>query len=102
MKIKKDDLVKIIAGANKGKSGKVVKVLPVQNRVLVEGIGVVKRNIKPSQQHPQGGTKEVHKSIDVSNVALSVGDKAARVGFNVTKDGNKTRVARNQSNKEIK
>lgn len=104
-KIKKDDLVKVMAGAHKGKTGKVLSVSAKDQAVLIEGIGVVKRHVKPSQINPRGGTKEVHTSIDVSKVAVVVDEKkntTTRVGIVVDKDGKKTRVARALKNKEIK
>jgi large subunit ribosomal protein L24 len=105
MKIKKGDLVKVIAGAHKGKTGKVLQVHPKVGAVTVEGLGVVKRHIKPNQLNPRGGTKEVHRSIDASKVALVVDEakgKTTRVAFEVKKDGTKVRVARSLKNKEIK
>ena len=105
MKIKKNDLVKVMSGAHKGKTGKVLASHPKEQTVTVEGIGVVKRHIKPSQRNPQGGTKEVHKAIAVSKVALvnpANDKKVTRIGYIVKKDGSKVRVARAASNKEIK
>ena len=61
-RIHKDDTVKIIAGANKGTTGKVLAVLPQQNAALVEGVGVKTRHIKPSQLNPRGGKKDIHES----------------------------------------
>lgn len=103
MKIKKDDTVKIVSGALKGKTGKVLAVHPDKQMVTIEGIGLIKRHIKPNQLNPQGGTKEVHKPIHASKVALVIEkDKTARIGYTVKKDGAKVRVARNHGNKEIK
>lgn len=98
-RIKKGDLVKIIAGGNKGKSGKVLRV--DGNRVFVEKINVKTRHIRPSQLNPQGGKKDVHVSIDISNVALLVDEKITKVGFKIDKDGKKVRVAK-ATGKEIK
>lgn len=103
MKIKKDDVIKIISGALKGKTGKVLRSHPATQMVTIEGIGLIKRRIKPSQLSPQGGTKEVHRPMHVSKVALIIDkDKTARIGYEIKKDGAKVRVARNQGNKEIK
>ena len=71
-RIHKDDTVKIIAGANKGTTGKVLAVLPQQNAALVEGVGVKTRHIKPSQLNPRGGKKDVHVPVDLSKLALVV------------------------------
>ncbi len=103
-RIRKDDTVKIIAGANKGTTGKVLKVNTKDATVLVEGVGVGHRHVKPSQLNPRGGKKDIHTAIDISKVALVVDEKAgttSRVGYKVT-DGAKTRVAKALKNKEIK
>ncbi len=104
-RIRKDDLVKIIAGAKKGTTGKVVKVNTKDNTVLVEGVGVGHRHVKPSQLNPRGGKKDIHVAIDISKVALVVDEKTgktSRVGLVANADGGKTRVARALKNKEIK
>lgn len=105
IRLKKGDLVKVITGAHKGKTGKIVSVHSDKNAVAVEGLNIVKRHVKPSAIAPQGGIIEVHKPIDVSKVALVVaGSKDAatsRVAFTVDKDGTKKRVYRQAKNKEI-
>ena len=70
MKIKKNDMVIVIAGNDKGKTGKVLKVFPVKNRVIVEGINMRKRHTKPTQKNPQGGILEKEASINASNVMM--------------------------------
>ena len=103
-RIKKGDKVKIISCAEKGRSGVVEKVLPKKNAVLVENMGKSSRKVKPSQTNPQGGLKDIHVPIPLHKVALVVDEKnetTSRVGY-VVKDGNTLRVARQQSNKEIK
>lgn len=70
MKIRKNDNVMIVAGNDKDKTGKVLKVFPKQNRVIVEGINLRKRHTKPSQSNPQGGIIEKESSIHLSNVML--------------------------------
>lgn len=105
LRIKKDDLVKVIAGDHKGKTGKVARVDVRNQKVYIDGIGMVKRHIKPSQLNPQGGTKDVHIGISAGKVALVVDEKqgtTSRVGYKTDKDGNKTRVAKALKNKEIK
>jgi large subunit ribosomal protein L24 len=95
-KIRKDDTVVILTGKNKGAVGKVLKVMPLADRVVVEGVNVVARHIKPSMADPQGGIKRFEAPIHVSNVALrdpSTG-KATRVGFKTLADGRKVRVAK--------
>ncbi|MBN1301296.1 MAG: 50S ribosomal protein L24 [Melioribacteraceae bacterium] len=70
MKVKKDDNVVVIAGNYKGKTGKVLKVFPQRNRVIVEGVNIRKRHTKPNQQNPQGGIIEKEASINASNVMV--------------------------------
>lgn len=70
MKIRKDDNVIVIAGNNKGKTGKVLKVFPKNNRVIVEGVNIQKRHTKPNQANPQGGIIEKEASINASNVMV--------------------------------
>ncbi len=78
LKFKKGDEVKVIAGAHKGKTATIVAAYPSKGTVALEGIGLVKRKVKPSQVNPKGGTKEVHVPIDASKVALVSGAKAAK------------------------
>ena len=89
-KIKKDDLVKVIAGRDKDKTGKVLHVK--DGRVLVEGCNMVTKHTKPGASNPQGGIVRQEASMDISNVMLMVDGKATRVGFEI-KDGKKVRVA---------
>ena len=104
-RIIKGDIVKIISGAKKGSTGKVLQVLTKKNAVLVEGIGNIHRNVKPSQQNPRGGHKDIHVPTSIHKVALVVDEKASktsRVGLVKNADGGTTRVARQSKNKEIK
>jgi len=94
--IKKDDLVLITTGGDKGKTGKVLKVITKDNKVLVEGINRVWKHVKPSQRYPQGGRLQKEAPIQVSNVQAvdpSTG-KGTRVKFVKNEDGSKTRVAK--------
>lgn len=90
-KIKKDDMVIVIAGKDKDKTGKVLSVK--DGKVIVEGVNVVKKHTKPNQMNQNGGIVEKEAAIDASNVMLLVDGKATRVGFEV-KDGKKVRVAK--------
>lgn len=104
-KIRKDDTVKIITGKDKGTTGKVLQVNAKANTVLVEGVGIGHRHIRPSQFNPQGGKKDIHVPIDISKVALVVDTKTgatSRVGLAKNADGQKIRLARQVKNKEIK
>ena len=92
-KIKKDDLVKIIAGKDKDKTGKILSVNTKKNTVLVEGCNMVTKHSKPSAANQQGGIIHQEGPIDISNVMLVVDGKATRVGFEF-KDGKKVRVAK--------
>ena len=92
-KIKKDDLVKVIAGKDNGKQAKVLHVDTKKNKVTVEGCNMVTKHTKPSAGNPNGGIVNKEAPIDISNVMLVVDGKATRVGFAV-KDGKKVRVAK--------
>jgi large subunit ribosomal protein L24 len=93
-KIKKGDRVVVLAGKDKGKQGQVLRVMPKEERVVVEGLNMVQRHTRPSQADPQGGIKHKEAPLHVSNVAMvdSKG-KATRVGFRV-EDGKKVRFAK--------
>lgn len=78
LKFKKGDEVKVISGAHKGKTATIAQAFPSKNVVTLEGIGLVKRKVKPSQANPKGGTKEVHVPIDASKVALVAATKSAK------------------------
>ena len=93
MKIRKGDRVKVIAGRSKGKVGDVLRVLPSEHRVVVQGVNVVKRHTKPGRSDA-GGIIEREAAIHVSNVALLHDDKPTKVGFKFLEDGRKMRVAR--------
>lgn len=71
LKIKRDDIVEIIAGDDKGKSGKVLMVLVDQNKILVEGINFVKKHIPKTEDNPQGGVVEREAPISISNIRHS-------------------------------
>ncbi len=93
-KIKKGDRVMILAGKDKGRQGAVLKVLPKDERVVVEGLNMVQRHTRPTQTDPQGGIKRKEASLHLSNVAVvdSKG-KPTRVGFKVDGD-KKVRIAK--------
>ncbi|WP_308238778.1 50S ribosomal protein L24 [uncultured Prevotella sp.] len=101
--IKKNDTVVVLAGEDKGKTGKVLKVLVEKNRALVEGVNMVSRSTKPSAKNPQGGIVKQEAPIHISNLSLidPKSGKATRVGIKVTEDGKKVRIAK-KSGEEIK
>ena len=86
-KIKKGDRVVLLTGKDKGRTGSVTKVFPKEERVLVEGLNMVKRHTKPSQTDPNGGIKNKEAPVHVSNVAIvDSNGKPTRVGFRVEND----------------
>ena len=94
-KIKKGDEVVVLTGRDKGRTGKVLEVRPDESKLVVEGVNIATRHVKPSQLDPQGGMKRTPAALHVSNVAL-VDPKnggPTRVGFKVV-DGKKVRVAK--------
>ena len=94
-KIKKGDYVVVLSGSDKGRKGEVLKVMPKEERVVVKGVRMVKRHVKPSQVDPDGGIKTFEAPIHISTVShLDANDKPTRVGFSVLKDGKKVRVAK--------
>ena len=94
MKIKKDDSVKVISGNDKGKIGRVVKVFPKKERLIIESINMVKKHLRPTEENPQGGIQEKEASIHISNVKLVVNNEATRIGYKILEDGNKVRYAK--------
>ena len=92
-KIRKDDMVKIIAGKDKDKTGKVLDVDTKKNTVLVEGCNMVTKHSKPNAANPQGGIVNQEAAMDISNVMLVVDGQATRVGFQMDGD-KKVRVAK--------
>ncbi len=95
-RIRKDDTVIVIAGKDKGRSGKVVRVMAADDRVVVEGVNMVKRHTKPDIAHPNGGVVSKEASIHVSNVALRdpKTGKPTRVGFKTVGEGSQRRKVR--------
>jgi len=88
MKIRKNDMVTVIAGNARGKTGKVLKVYPEKHRLIVEGVNIMKRHTRPSQKNPQGGIVQREAPIHVSNVMLldPKENQPTRVGTKVVKD----------------
>jgi large subunit ribosomal protein L24 len=93
-KIKKGDRVVVLTGKDKGRQGAVLRVLPKEDRVVVEGLNIVQRHTRPTQTDPQGGIKNKEAAIHISNVAVvDSNGKPTRVGFRVEGD-KKVRVAK--------
>ncbi len=95
-KIRKDDTVIVLAGKDKGRSGKVLMVMPKEERVVVEGLNLAKRHTKPDMANPQGGVISKEASLHLSNVALRdpKTGKATRVGYKVVGEGAQRRKVR--------
>ena len=95
VKIKRDDTVIVIAGKHKGKTGRVLKVLPEARRIVVEKVNLVKRQVKPQGDRP-GGTMEKEAALHISNVALYDGaaKKRIKVGYKRNDEGKRVRVDR--------
>jgi large subunit ribosomal protein L24 len=96
MHVKKEDTVIVISGKDKGKKGRVLAAFPRENRVLVEGVNLVKKHQKPNPKNPQGGIITQEAPIHASNVML-VDPKTGlptRVGYKVLENGKKVRVAK--------
>ena len=96
MKIRKNDTVVVMAGKDKGKKGKVRRALPKDNRVLVEGLNMIKRHSRARRAARQAGIIELEAPIHVSNVMLLCNKcaKLTRVGFKILDDGKKVRICR--------
>jgi large subunit ribosomal protein L24 len=96
MHVVKNDMVKVLTGKYAGKTGKVLKVFPKNNRVIVEGVNIIKRHTKPSQKSPQGGIVEKEGPIHVSNVMVICGktNEPSRVAHKILEDGTKVRISR--------
>ena len=86
MKVKKNDTVVVITGKDVKKTGKVLTALPKLNRVVVEGVNVIKKHTKPSAANQNGGIVTLEAAIDASNVMLVYKGKATRVGFKIEND----------------
>ena len=95
-RIRKDDTVIVITGKDKGRSGRVLKVMPKEERVIVEGLNLAKRHTKPDVANPNGGVISKEASIHVWSVALRdpKTGKPTRVGYKVNDKGRKVRVAK--------
>jgi large subunit ribosomal protein L24 len=94
--VRKDDLVQVIAGKEKGKSGKVLKVLPNKNRVVVEKVNFIKRHSRPTGKTRQGGIIQKEAPIHISNVLLlcSKCNRGVRMGKRILEDGKKALVCK--------
>ncbi|MGI5879582.1 MAG: 50S ribosomal protein L24 [Syntrophomonadaceae bacterium] len=99
MQIKKGDIVYVIAGKDAGKKGKILRVFPRTNKVVVEGVNRVKKHQKPSRSLPQGGILQIESPLNASNVMLLCGkcDKPTRIAHKVLGNNEKVRVCKHCS-----
>ena len=102
IRIKKDDKVKVLTGKDKGKIGKVLKVVKKTNRVIVENINVVKVHQKPTQANPQGGIVEKNMPVHASNLMIMCNScvKPTRISMKLLEDGKRVRICK-QCNQQI-
>jgi len=93
--VKKGDMVEIIAGDHKGATGRVLRVIPEKNKVVVQGHNIAKKHVRPSRKSPQGGRINVEQPIHMSNVLPlnTKTSKGSRIRYQQHKDGSKRRVA---------
>lgn len=103
IRLKKEDIVVVVSGKYKGKTGKIVATHPSLNKITVEGINIVKKHVKPNKAYPQGGIVELTKPIWVSKVAIvePTSKKPSKIGYKIDKEGKKTRIYKS-SGKDIK
>ena len=94
MKIKKGDSVQIITGNERGKNGRVIKIFPTKSKVVVEGINLVKKHSRPSQENPQGGILEKEAAVHISNIMFIADGKPSRIGYKTLEDGRKVKYAK--------
>jgi len=96
MRIRKNDMVRVMSGNDKGKEGKILKVFPDKNRVIVEKVNMIKRATKASKDMPQGGIVEKEAPIEASNVMLVCPNtgKQTRIGKQLLSDGSRARVSK--------
>jgi large subunit ribosomal protein L24 len=99
-RIRKGDRVEVVTGADRGKRGEVLRVIPKENRAVVQGVNVAKHHTKPSRMGQEGGILEKEATIHLSNIMLidPKTDKPTRVSFRVLENGTKLRVARKTGN----
>jgi large subunit ribosomal protein L24 len=96
LRLRKNDQVQVIAGENKNKTGKIIRVFPDKKRAIVEGVNFVKRHTKPSPKFQQGGIREKEASIHLSNLMLVCPKtgKPTRVGINMLENGKRVRFSK--------
>ena len=94
MKLKKGDPVIVLQGKDKGKEGTILRVLPKQGKVIVEGVNIAKKHQRPVRATMQAGIIDKDMPMDASNVAYVIKGRPTRLGYKIDEDGNKVRVAK--------
>ena len=94
MKLRKGDLVVVIAGKDKGKEGEIARVMPTTNKIIVNGVNIAKKHQKARSQTKQAGIIDKDMPLDASNVMYVHKGKPTRIGFRVNADGTKVRIAK--------
>ena len=102
MKIKVGDKVQVITGSNKGKEGKVLKVLKKDNRVVIEGVDIVKKNVKPNAQNETGGILEIEAPIHISNVKVLDKESKKEAKKEAKESKKETKTSKKEAKKESK
>jgi len=102
-KVVKNDMVLVLSGNYRGKTGKVLKVFPKENKVIVEGVNMIKKHMRPTQQFPQGGIFEKEAPIHISNVKVVCPkcNRPTRVGIRILEDKSKVRYCKHEDCGEI-
>ena len=98
MKLKKNDIVQVITGKYKGEKGRIIKVYPEKNRVIVEGINIINKHQRPTQDNPQGGIMKKETSIHSSNVQYVENDVPVKIGYKTLDNGSKVRFSKKTNN----
>ena len=93
MHLRKGMLVRVIKGNHKGSEGKLLYVFPKENRAIVEGVNMVKRSVRPTQENPSGGFSEKEAPINLSNLMVVQKGQITRIGYKILDDGSKVRVS---------
>ena len=98
MKLRKDDIVQVITGKYKGQQGRIIKVYPNRNRIIVEGINIIKKHERPTQENPQGGIMKKETSISYSNVLYVENGVPVKIGYKLLDNGSKVRISKKTNN----
>ena len=101
MRLKTGMSVRVISGNHKGKEGKILRIIKDRERVIIEGVNLIKKHTRPTQDNPKGGIIEREGSLHISNVMYLYNGKVSRIGYKRLDDGSKVRVS-TKSGEEIK